>query len=114
MAYPCCPRTTWYFFLCFFFLYLFLFVDLAKFIDELFVEIHYKEPDLADFGWNDFSHSKDEAVALLQHWRDLGVYPFLFILSRHLLSVLSTRIIGHSVCKAQLKAVFLLARTKHK
>ena len=63
-------------------------------VDELFVEIHYQHADLREFGWDHFAaHTQPEAVALLRHWRALGVYPstalffffFLFELSLLLL-----------------------------
>jgi len=48
---------------------------IAQLVDELFVEIHYKHPDLSSYGWDVFSsHSQEDAVALLRHWRSLGVY----------------------------------------
>jgi len=48
-----------------------------KYLDEVFVEIHYKgDYDLDNFhGWKTFEKTKEQAIALLNHWRyDLDVY----------------------------------------
>jgi hypothetical protein len=43
-------------------------------IDELFVEIHYKHPEMANFGWDGFSpHTINDAHTLLQKFRNTGV-----------------------------------------
>jgi len=47
---------------------------LDKVIDELFVEVHFKHPDMVRHGWNIFDHTREQAWALLKHWRDIGVY----------------------------------------
>ena len=45
-------------------------------IDELFVEVHYKHPDMEPFGWDMFApHTRQEALKLFTHLRnDLGVF----------------------------------------
>jgi len=47
---------------------------LERVIDELFVEVHYKHPDMVLYGWDNFDHTREQAWALVKHWRDLGVY----------------------------------------
>ncbi len=48
-------------------------------IDELFVEIHFKDPDMTQYGWDEFAaHTKQDAINMLRHWRALGVYLYLY------------------------------------
>ncbi|GAB5036600.1 Hypothetical protein NocV09_04300250 [Nannochloropsis oceanica] len=45
-----------------------------KLIDEIFVEIHYRHPDMQPFGWDIFEHSLSDAQALFTKARDMGIY----------------------------------------
>ena len=43
-------------------------------IDELYVEIHYKDETMTEYNWLKFSHSREEALQLLAEMRRKGVY----------------------------------------
>jgi len=43
-------------------------------VDEFMVEIHFHHPKMAEFGWNGFPHSLEEARALMMQLREIGVH----------------------------------------
>jgi hypothetical protein len=54
-------------------------VGIHTLVDELFVRIYYKGPAGVEIDQNDryAAHTQNDAVALLHHWRALGVYLLL-------------------------------------
>lgn len=48
--------------------------EMASIIDELFVEVHYTHPSMFDFGWNLFTHPREEAHKLLANLRARGYF----------------------------------------
>eukprot|EP00850_Spirogloea_muscicola_P022652 SM000305S11810 [mRNA] locus=s305:7817:10282:- [translate_table: standard] len=53
---------------------------MADVIDELFVEVHYAEQSMANFGWGrpTFKHTREEAVDLIHSLRQKGFYAHVW------------------------------------
>jgi hypothetical protein len=48
--------------------------EMAKIVDEIFVEIHYNHESMYNFNWHRFSHARSEAKRLLADLRWKGFY----------------------------------------
>eukprot|EP00850_Spirogloea_muscicola_P013200 SM000088S23741 [mRNA] locus=s88:480049:482060:+ [translate_table: standard] len=50
--------------------------DMVDIVDELFVEVHFHHPSMTNFHWTSdhFTHTREEAVNLIQDLRDRGFF----------------------------------------
>ena len=46
--------------------------EMSELVDELFVEVHYHHPSMAGFWWDQFNHTREEALQLFVDLRTAG------------------------------------------